>query len=89
MTESLVEMAAGREGEVLSIEGGHGVTARLDAMGIRPGVTLVKVTGPHLHGPVTVRVGSARVAIGFGMALKVFVAAEGGRTGADERERAP
>ena len=70
---SLVEMATDRHGTVLAVEGGRALTARLDVMGIRPGVTLVKVSGSYLRGPVTVRLGNARLAIGFGMASKVVV----------------
>ncbi len=76
VTTSLVEMETGQEGTVVRIDGGHGLTRRLEAMGIRPGVGLVKVSGPLLRGPVTVRVGSAQVAMGFGMAGQVVVETE-------------
>ena len=76
VSKSLVEMGTGEEAVVSRVEGGRGVTRRLDTMGIRPGVTLVKVSGPYLRGPVTVRVGNARVAMGFGMAGKVLVQVE-------------
>lgn len=45
-------------------------------MGIRPGVRLAKTSGPYLRGPVTVRVGNAQLALGFGMAGKVVVETE-------------
>jgi ferrous iron transport protein A len=58
---------------VVAIHGGIGVTGRLDAMGIRPGIVLEKVSGQHFRGPVVVRVGNNRIALGFGMARKVQV----------------
>ena len=76
VSKSLVEMGMGREGAVVEIQGGFGLTRRLEAMGIRPGVRLAKTSGPYLRGPVTVRVGNAQMALGFGMASRVFVETE-------------
>jgi ferrous iron transport protein A len=75
-SKSLVEMGMGQEGAVVEVQGGLGLTRRLDAMGIRPGVRLAKTSGPYLRGPVTVRVGNAQLALGFGMAGKVVVETE-------------
>lgn len=58
------------------MQGGFGLTRRLDAIGIRPGSRLIKTSGPYLRGPVTVRIGNAQVALGFGMAGKVVVEVE-------------
>jgi ferrous iron transport protein B len=73
---SLVEMAAGQDGSVAEVRGGHDLVRRLEAMGIRPGAELAKVSGPYMRGPVTVKVGNSQVAIGFGMAGKVMVEVE-------------
>ena len=73
---TLVGMGTGQEGVVAEIQAGLGLTRRLDAMGIRPGARLVKTSGPFLRGPVTVRVGNAQVALGFGMASRVLVEIE-------------
>ncbi|UCD19579.1 MAG: ferrous iron transport protein A [candidate division WOR-3 bacterium] len=70
---SLTEMEEGSEGSVTSIEGGHGLRARLDAMGIRPGVNITKVSGQFMRGPIIVRVGTTQIAIGFGMATRIIV----------------
>ena len=69
----LVELADGGAGVVVEIRRGRGATARLDAMGIRPGVKVAKVSGFRMRGPVTVRVGRATVAVGHGMASAVIV----------------
>ena len=66
-------MTTGRSGIVHDIQGGHGMRTRLEAMGIRPGVRITKVSGQIMQGPVIVRVGKTQVAIGFGMARKVFI----------------
>lgn len=75
-SRNLVEMGMGHEGAVVEIQGGLGFTRRLDAMGIRPGVRLAKTSGSYLRGPVTVRVGNAQLAVGFGMASRIFVTPE-------------
>lgn len=69
-------MGMGQEGVVVEIQGGLGLTRRLEAMGIRPGVDLAKTSGPYLRGPVTVRLGNTQVALGFGMASRVIVQIE-------------
>jgi len=69
-------MRPGQTGVVASVHGGLGVTKRLDAMGIRPGVNLVKVAGQPFGGPVVVQVGNAQMALGFGMAKKIIVETE-------------
>lgn len=47
-------------------------------MGIRPGVTIMKTTGSPLGGPVVIRIGTMRLAIGCGMAGKIMVDVEAG-----------
>jgi ferrous iron transport protein A len=79
LTLKLVEMRTGERGTVFKIQGGIGLKRRLEAMGIRPGVTIMKMTGSPLGGPVVIRIGSMRLAIGCGMAGKVIVDLE--RTG--------
>ena len=72
----LAELKAGITGTVTSIDGGHGITNRLDAMGIRCGIKITKLSGQFMRGPVIIKVGSTQVAIGYGMAKKVMVQVE-------------
>jgi Fe2+ transport system protein FeoA len=72
----LVEMRAGERGTVFKIQGGIGLRHRLEAMGIRSGVTIMKMTGSSLGGPVVIRIGTMRLAIGCGMAGKIMVDVE-------------
>ena len=73
---SLTELTAGRPATIVEIQAGEGLVRRLEALGIRVGQRVEKVSGPFIRGPVTVRVGNIRAAIGFGAASKVVVQAE-------------
>ena len=70
---SLDRMHAGQTGTVMGIHGGYGFRKRLEALGIRPGMKITKVSGQIMRGPIIVKVGMAQVAIGFGMAHRILV----------------
>jgi ferrous iron transport protein A len=70
---TLAEMRTGQTGTVVGVLGGHGLIRRLDALGIRPGKKVTKISSTLFHGPVTLRVDNAQVAVGFGMARKIIV----------------
>ncbi|MGB7053713.1 MAG: FeoA family protein [bacterium] len=70
---NLAEMHAGETGKVVEVNGGHGFKKRLEAMGIRPGMKITKISGQIMRGPVIVKVGTTQIAIGFGMARRVVV----------------
>lgn len=70
---TLAEMRTGQTGTVVEVLGGHGLIRRLDALGIRPGKKVTKISSTLFHGPVTLRVDNAQVAVGFGMARKIIV----------------
>ncbi|MEO0190157.1 MAG: fused ferrous iron transport protein A/B, partial [candidate division WOR-3 bacterium] len=72
----LTQMKAGEKGRVVELSGGKGFIARLEALGIVPGVEIVKVSEQFMHGPVVIRIGNTQVAIGYGMAKKVMVNVE-------------
>lgn len=69
----LTQMEAGQGGVVVGIAGGHGVSRRLENMGVITGRKITKVSGMFMGGPVTVRVGQTQAGIGFGMASKIMV----------------
>jgi len=66
-------MRTGQTGIVVGVAGGPGLIRRLDAMGIRPGKPVTKISSTLFHGPVTLGVNSFRVAVGFGMARRIIV----------------
>jgi ferrous iron transport protein A len=72
---TLAEMRTGQTGTVVEVLGGPGLIRRLDALGIRPGKKVTKINSTLFHGPVTLRVDNAQVAVGFGMARRIIVEA--------------
>ncbi len=72
----MADMKKGEKGRVVAIEGGRFMQEKLDSMGIRPGSEITKTSNSFLQGPVTVQVGTSRIAIGFGMARRVVVRIE-------------
>ena len=70
---TLAQMKAGQTGTVVGVLGGRGLIQRLDALGIRPGKKITKVSSTLFRGPVMLRVNSTQVAVGFGMARKIVV----------------
>ena len=69
----LSRLEAGQSGKIVQIQGGPGMINRLSALGIRPGKRVTKVSSIFMRGPVTIQVGNAQVAIGFGMAKRILV----------------
>lgn len=57
---------------VTAVKGGRGLTARLAAMGIYPGVVVTLKRGRE-GGPVIVQAGDSRFGIGHGMARRIMV----------------
>jgi ferrous iron transport protein A len=73
---TLAEMRTGQTGTVVEVLGGHGLVRRLDALGIRPGRKVTKLSSTLFRGPVILRVNSTQVAVGFGMARKIIIEAD-------------
>jgi ferrous iron transport protein A len=73
MPIDLAQMREGERGRVVDIQGGWGLLRKTDALGIRPGTEIVKVSSQLMRGPIIIRVGNTQVAIGFGMARKIIV----------------
>ncbi len=72
MPTSLDKMQKGSRGKVVGIAGGRGVILKLSAQGIAPGMVVQKVSQLR-GGPVLLRVGGCQVAVGLGLARRVFV----------------
>ena len=75
-TIDLTQLKEGESGIVTGIDGGFGLTRRLNSLGLRVGKKVTKVSSQLMRGPVTVRIGNSQIAIGFGMAKKITVHAE-------------
>ena len=70
---ALSRVQTGQSGIVIQIQGGYGLVNRLNALGIRLGKRITKVSSMFMRGPVTIQVDRAQVAIGFGMARRIIV----------------
>ena len=73
---ALSELKTGQEGKISFIRGGHNVLQRLLDMGLTPStkITLLKVA--PFEGPIEISVRGSKLALGRGIASKVFVEIE-------------
>jgi ferrous iron transport protein A len=69
----LTQLNAGNEARIIEIAGGHLMSKRVEALGIRVGVKIKKLSTQVWRGPVTIQIGNSQIAIGFGMAKKIYV----------------
>jgi ferrous iron transport protein A len=72
MPTTLDMIQKGSKARVVSVAGGRGVMLKLSAQGIAPGMIVEKV-GQLRGGPVLLKVGRCQVAVGLGLARRVFV----------------
>ena len=70
---SLVQMRPGQKGRIVEINGGFGLARKLDALGIRTGKEIKKISEQLMRGPVLLQQNQTQAAVGFGMASKVLV----------------
>lgn len=68
----LVQAGDGETVEIVSVDGGAGAHRKLADLGLSPGKRAEVVTRQP-GGPVLVAVGGTRIAVGFGLAMKVKV----------------
>ena len=73
MIIDLTQMQPGETGIVKEIQGGQGFIRKLQSMGVRPGKKVVKVSSYFWRGPQTIEIDNIQVAVGFGMARRIFV----------------
>jgi len=76
----LTALKKGESGTVASIGAGHGrgrgFEKRLMDMGLTPGTRVTVVKSAPFHGPFEILVRGSRLALGRGMAEKIFVETE-------------
>lgn len=73
MKRTLVNLTNNEEGRILSVEGGTGARAKLEAMGIRPGKKIKKMSSQIFKGPVVIEIDGRDIALGHGLAKKVLI----------------
>jgi ferrous iron transport protein A len=86
-TKDITQMNPGEKGVIINIYGGIGLLKKLDALGIRVGVEITKVSAQLFRGPVTIQVGNTQVAIGYGMAKKIIVSLQSTVNSPQKKER--
>ena len=75
--KDLTELRRGKTAIVVEINGGHEFKEKVDSMGLRIGSRVVKLSAQTMKGPVTIKTGSTKLAIGHGMAKKILVDGKG------------
>jgi Fe2+ transport system protein FeoA len=65
-------VGTGKRATIATIHAGRGLQGRLYAMGLTPGES-IRVLSNGGRGPLTISVRDTRVALGYGMASKIFV----------------
>lgn len=70
---NLINMKAKQSGVIVEMEGGCVLERRLTAMGINVGKNITKLSAFLMRGPVAIKVGRTVVALGYGMAAKIWV----------------
>ena len=70
---SLIELSSDQEAEIVSINGGWIMQARLKELGLVVGQTIKKISQLGLRGPIIALVNGAQVAVGAGMASRIAV----------------
>ena len=73
METTLGVMRTGDSGIVVRLTGGQNAIDRLEALGIRQGKRITKLSSMFMKGPITIKFDSVQVAIGYGMANKIIV----------------
>jgi ferrous iron transport protein A len=72
----VTEMKTGETGIVVEILAGGGAISRLQALGIRHGVKVTKVSAAFARGPVVLKVYGTQTALGYGISRKIIVEVE-------------
>jgi len=70
---TLIEIERGRDAIVMQLDGGQLFQEKAESLGLRTGVRIRKLSSQVMHGPVTIQIGNTKVALGYGMAKKIFV----------------
>ena len=69
----LTQVESDTKGRVVKILGGQRMLRKLETLGIRIGCEIEKVSSHMMKGPVIVKIGNTRAAIGHGMAKRIIV----------------
>ena len=71
--KTLPKLKWGESGVVVEIHGGFGLVRNLESLGVRVGKSITKISSQIWGGPQVIKIGNTQIAIGFGMARRIFV----------------
>jgi ferrous iron transport protein A len=74
--KDLTQIRKGKDVKIVDIIDGNTFREKVDSMGLRIGVRVRKLSGQVLNGPITIKIGNTKVALGHGMAKKILVISE-------------
>lgn len=77
MVTNLERLPVGRSAVVVELRGGRGMIGKLEAMGLRSGKRVHKLSTQFMAGPVTVVVDGRQLAMGRGIARRIQVETSG------------
>jgi len=69
----LTQLRAGEKARFIGVRGGWGIRNKLEAMGIRPGKIITKISTQIMRGPITIQVGNTQLAISYGISKRIIV----------------
>ena len=69
----ITDLRNGESGIIKSVDSGWGFKRRIMDMGLTPGTKVTVIRSAPFHGPVEVDVRGSKLALGRGMAEKIFV----------------
>ncbi len=76
MEISLLQVKSGELVRIKRLEGGAEFRRKLASLNIRVGKRVRKITRQPLRGPVVIEIDNTQIAIGMGMATRIFVEVE-------------
>ena len=71
--QNLLQTSKGKVIQIIKIEGGKSFQDKAESLGLRIGVKVNKLSTQVMSGPITLQVGNSKIALGRGMAQKIFV----------------
>ncbi|MDD5686480.1 MAG: fused ferrous iron transport protein A/B [Elusimicrobia bacterium] len=73
---NLTQLKEKEKCRIVGVEGGQDIIRKLEALGIRKGIEVTKISSQIFRGPILVQAGSTNIAIGYSMAKKISVQCE-------------
>ncbi|MCS7228161.1 MAG: ferrous iron transport protein A [Endomicrobia bacterium] len=73
MKKDLTQLEQNQKGKIIEILGGNTVVKKLDSLGIRVNLEIIKLSAISKKGPVIIQAGNAQIALGYNIAKKIIL----------------